>query len=107
MQQASTLGSSIVPDVLSLDLSRPGDGFPNGRRPADPAVDLCLALVLLDLEEGTGPAGPHRITDLADLPLGPPANDVELGAEFPFLAAPHSSVRVEWAAESGRSSAWK
>ena len=73
----------VVPDVLQID---PGAdaGFPNGRRPADPVIDIVLAVILLDLSEPGQDAG-----TLAGLPLNPPVNDVDFLGEFPFLAAPH------------------
>ena len=71
----------VVPDVLSIDVS--GDaGFPNGRMLADQAIDITLAVVLLDLNT-------HPVTFLADLPLNPPANDRPFLANFPFVATPH------------------
>lgn len=71
----------VLPDTIDIDLTKPA-GFPNGRAPADPVVDLMLAVLLLDLDE-------HDSTTFADLPLNPPANDEELPADFPFFAAPH------------------
>lgn len=73
----------VVPDVLAIDPAGPA-GFPNGRVPADPVIDITLAVVLLDLAaEGQDAA------TLAGLPLNPPANDVDFLAEFPYLAAPN------------------
>ncbi len=73
----------VVPDVLSIDPAAAA-GFPNGRTPADPVIDVTLAVVLLDLTaEGQDAA------TLAGLPLNPPANDVEFLADFPYLAAPN------------------
>lgn len=71
----------VVPDTLKLDLTA-DSGFPNGRLPGDPVVDLTLAVVLLDL-------GAHAVTTLADLPLNPPAGDEPLLAEFPYFPEPH------------------
>ena len=73
----------VVPDTLKLDLT--GDaGFPNGRKLADPVMDVTLALVLLDIKNGS-----HDPGTLAGLPLNPPANDKEFLADFPYLADPH------------------
>lgn len=68
----------VVPDVLRIDLAQPA-GFPNGRRLADPVIDVTLAVVLLDL-------GTHGAGTLAALPLNPVANDVAFSATFPYLA---------------------
>lgn len=68
----------VVPDVLRIDPSQPA-GFPNGRRLADPVIDVTLAVVLFDL-------GVYSATTLASLPLNPPANDVAFQTGFPYLA---------------------
>lgn len=73
----------VVPDVLAIDPAAAA-GFPNGRLPADPVIDVTLALVLLDLTAKGQTAG-----TLANLPLNPAANDVDFLAEFPYLAPPH------------------
>ncbi len=73
----------VVPDVLHIDPSAAA-GFPNGRLPADPVIDVTLAVVLLDLSVD----GQDALT-LAGLPLNPPENDVALPSEFPFLADPN------------------
>ena len=72
----------VVPDVLRLDTSQP-NGFPNGRRLADPVIDVTLAVVLLDL-------GVHPADLFAGLPLNPPANDLPFLLEQPYVAAPHA-----------------
>ena len=67
----------VVPDTLSIDRTSP-PGFPNGRLLSDPVVDVTLALVLLDLGSTDGCGGEAcTVTTLADLPLSPPANDVD------------------------------
>ena len=71
----------VVPDVLKIDFTNPA-GFPNGRKLADPVMDVTLAVVLLDLNV-------HDVLTLVGLPLNPPANDVEFLADFPYLADPH------------------
>lgn len=76
-------GPLVVPDTLALTI---GDtsGFPNGRQLADPVIDVTLAVVLLDL---TAPG--QTAATFAELPINPPANDVEFSTEFPWLADPH------------------
>lgn len=74
-------GPLVVPDTLKLSLGGTA-GFPNGRKLADPVMDVTLAVVLLDLEV-------HDAGTLAGVPLNPPANDVAFLADFPYLAAPH------------------
>lgn len=71
----------VVPDVIHIDATATA-GFPNGRRPADPVMDVVLALLLLDLQV-------HDLGTLADLPLNPTANDVAFSVEFPYLAPAH------------------
>jgi hypothetical protein len=71
----------VVPDTLSINIMDPA-GFPNGRALADQAIDITLAVALLDLSV-------HSVTLLAELPLNPPANDRAFMGSFPFLSAPH------------------
>lgn len=70
----------IVPDTISIDTDVDA-GFPNGRLLADPVIDLTLAVLFLDL-------GMHDITTFVGV-LNPPANDLEFGDSFPYLADPH------------------
>ena len=70
----------VVPDTIKIDLTA-APGFPNGRQPADPVIDVTLALVLLDL-------GVHGVTDLVGV-LNPAANDRSFGGSMPYLADPH------------------
>lgn len=79
----------IVPDTLTLDLSAPS-GFPNGRKLADPVIDVTLAVIFLDL-------GTHSPTTLAGLPLNPPTNDVAFQSTFPYLAPPQGSPPISTA----------
>ena len=72
----------VVPDTLAIDTTQPA-GFPNGRRLADPVIDVTLAVVLLDLSV-------HPASTLASLPLNPPANDRAFTPAFPYLAPPHA-----------------
>lgn len=73
----------VIPDVLRIDPGMPA-GFPNGRGLADQAMDITLAVVLLEIADMT-----HTPADLANLPLNPDANDVAFGTEFPYLAPAH------------------
>lgn len=70
----------VVPDTLKIDLTA-APGFPNGRQPADPVIDVTLAVVMLDL-------GTHGVTDLVGV-LNPPANDRSFSGGMPYLADPH------------------
>lgn len=82
-------GPFAIPDVLTIDLDDPA-GFPNGRALADPVMDIIFAVLLLDLDT-------HEVTTFLDLDgngelgpsLNPLANDVEFGADFPYLAPAH------------------
>jgi len=68
----------VVPDTLKIDTA--GDaGFPNGRRLADPVMDVTLAVVLLELSV-------HAADTLAGVPVNPPANDLEFKTDFFYLA---------------------
>jgi Domain of unknown function (DUF4331) len=82
-ESVAQAGPVIVPDTIKYDPSMP-TAYPNGRALEDPVVDITLAAVLLQL----GPDQPLSL--FADLPLNPPANDVQFEAEFPYLAAPHA-----------------
>ncbi len=80
--------SLVVPDTLQIDTDTPA-GFPNGRKLADPVIDVTLAVILLDLSSATGCAGgPCTAGTLAALPLNPPMNDRPFSTTFPFVAAP-------------------
>ncbi len=71
----------VVPDTIAIDLTGTA-GFPNGRLPADPVIDVTLAVVLLDLSVG----GQDALTLVG---VNPTANDVAFSDEFPYFAAPH------------------
>lgn len=71
----------VVPDTLKIDLGGPA-GFPNGRLPTDPVIDVTLAVVLLDL------SAPGQ-TALSLVGLNPTANDLEFSEDFPYFAPPH------------------
>jgi len=84
-----TTAPFVVPDTLQIDPGAPS-GFPNGRRLGDPAMDVTLALVLLDVVDGVCGEGACSVTTLASLPLNPSANDLAFSESFPFLPAPHA-----------------
>jgi hypothetical protein len=71
------VGAALVPDVVTLDFSRPLQ-FPNGRRLQDDVIDAALGVVL----NRGGAAG------IGD---GVAANDKAFLGTFPYLAAPHTS----------------
>lgn len=77
----------IVPDVIHLKLAEP-DAFPNARTLADPVVDRIIAIALLDLTGDCGGA-PCTVSTFENLPLNPPANELELLTDFPYFALPH------------------
>ena len=75
-------GPLVIPDVLKIDPANQ-PGFPNGRMLTDPVMDVTLAVVLLELLDGT-----HGVTDLVGV-LNPTANDVAFDANFPYVAPAH------------------
>jgi hypothetical protein len=72
-------GPLVLPDTLKID-STAAAGFPNGRNLNDPVMDVTLAVVLLELADGT-----HGATDLVGV-LNPTANDVSNSSMFPYVA---------------------
>jgi len=82
-----TVAIEVVPDTLTLDLSRPAL-FPNGRALTDPVIDLTLAFLFLDLQQ-------HPIDTLARIPLGPASNDRPFRPAFPYLAAPQGNPPLD------------
>jgi hypothetical protein len=84
----------VVPDTLSINPANAA-GFPNGRMFADPAIDVTLAIILLDLESPTGCGGSGcRASTLATFMgtgLNPATNDRPFLTEFPYLAAAHAA----------------
>lgn len=78
-----TVAEAVVPDTLTLNLAAPA-GFPNGRLPTDPVIDVTLAVIFLDLSR-------HAATTFAGIPLNPPANDVPFRTQFPYLAMPQGN----------------
>lgn len=76
----------VVPDTLKIDTTAAA-GFPNGRQPADPVMDVTLAVVLLELgATGNG----QNVTSLVGV-LNPAENDKAFLGSFPYLAAPHAA----------------
>lgn len=71
----------VVPDTIAIDLGGTA-GFPNGRLPTDPVIDVTLAVVLLDL----GVMGQDALSLVG---VNPTANDLPFGDDFPYFAAPH------------------
>ena len=82
IQQAAPL---VVPDWHSVDYTSPA-GFPNGRVPGDPAIDITLAVLLLDVDGLGSTNGGHTAGDL--IGLSQTADDGIMLSTFPFLAAP-------------------
>ena len=82
---SQTLASLVIPDVLTIDTSRPAS-FPNGRTPGDPVIDRTLALLFLDLTK-------HSIDTFHNIPVNPFGNDVPLPASFPWLATAFGGQR--------------
>lgn len=77
------LAPLVMPDTLRIAPAEEA-GFPNGRGLDDPALDIMLAVALLDLSV-------HSPGLFASLPLNPPANDVAFQASFPYVAPPHGA----------------
>ena len=75
------VGQLIIPDAIELAI---GDtpGFPNGRLPTDTALDVTLAVILLDLT-----AADQDTTTLVG--TNPTANDKPFMDDFPYFAEPH------------------
>lgn len=71
-----------APDALRLDMARPA-GFPNGRIPDDPVVDLTVGFLFLDLT-----VSGQSVRTFANLPLNPPRSFPAPTTTFPFLANP-------------------
>jgi hypothetical protein len=71
------VGAALVPDVVTLDFSKPLQ-FPNGRRLQDDVIDAALGVVL----NRGGAAG------IGD---GVGANDKAFLGAFPYLADPHTT----------------
>jgi len=88
---APPVASLVIPDVLTIDTTATA-GFPNGRKLSDPAMDITISVILLDLSVHT----PATFTDLdgdgtPGPSLNPLANDVAFGTTFPYVADPHTA----------------
>lgn len=87
----ATTAPFVVPDTLQIDPAQPA-GFPNGRRLGDQALDVTLALVLLDVATpGSCGTGTCSVTTFAAIPLNPDQGDKPFSESFPFLATPHAA----------------
>ena len=85
----TTVQDLVIPDVLTIDPTVAA-GFPNGRRPADPVVDVILAVLFLDIDaDGQSPL------TFANLPLNPDMNDIGTPpSTFPFLLPPQGNPTI-------------
>src|SRR5439155_15427188 len=72
---ADQVASALIPDVVTIDLSKPVQ-FPNGRRLQDDVIDTELGVVL-------NRGGSRGISD------GINANDKAFLSAFPYLAEPN------------------
>lgn len=79
----TSVANLIIPDTITIDFAQPA-GFPNGRRLADPVIDVTLAVIFLDLDV-------HSPTTLANVPVNPAANDRPFLTGFPFAAPPQGN----------------
>lgn len=75
------VGQLIVPDVLRIRIGET-PGFPNGRLPSDAAIDITLAVILLDL------SSPDQDTRTL-VGTNPTENDRPFLDDFPYFAEPH------------------
>ena len=85
---ATTLTSVLIPDIVTIDFSKPvlftNHGIPNGRRLQDDVINAELGLILNHGHWLNGGAG---VSDAID------ANDMAIpAANFPWLAAPHMAL---------------
>jgi len=84
-----TVVSLVVPDTLQINTDAAA-GFPNGRRLADPVIDVTLSVILLDLSSTTGCGGAACTPTTLVGVLNPAANDKAFSTTFPFVASPHN-----------------
>ena len=82
----ATPASLVIPDTIKLNMALPA-GFPNGRRLQDPAPDITLAILLLDMTK-------HSAATFVNLPLNPAVNDLPFLTVFPFAAAPQGTASL-------------
>ena len=93
-----TVLSLVAPDTLRIDTTA-APGFPNGRRLADPVIDVTLAIVLLnqtthtpttfvnlDDPDGAGPMPPGGLN-----PAGNDLTEGEFLTTFPYLHPAHAA----------------
>ncbi|MEP7215741.1 MAG: DUF4331 family protein [Anaerolineaceae bacterium] len=80
------LASVLLPDILTVDLSKPVK-YLNGRAPADDVIDISL----------------QAITGNATIGDGVNANDRPFSATFPYLAAPNTASGAPGAPNTGSS----
>lgn len=84
-----TVAQTIIPDTVTINYALP-QGFPNGRHPVDPVIDITLAMIFLDLD-----APGQNLHTVADVPLNPDETqdrDAErLRTSFPWLGPPRGS----------------
>jgi hypothetical protein len=73
--QAEALASALLPDMLTLDVTKT-TGFLNGRRPEDDVVDAELSLLTNGAVKGDNVN----------------SNDVPFLTDFPFFAPPHAAA---------------
>ncbi len=78
-------GPLIVPDVLTLNTAADA-GFPNGRKLDDLAIDITLAVLLLDKDN---PANVNWPRTFGDIPLNPDGNAGGFRGNFPYLFTAH------------------
>jgi len=80
------LASVLLPDILTVDLSKPVK-YLNGRAPADDVIDISL----------------QAITGNATIGDGVNANDRPFSATFPYLASPNTGSGAPGAPNTGSS----
>ena len=93
------VGPLTLPDTLNLALGGPA-AFPNGRRVAEPVMDIILAALLLEVGPPPFDGGTESITRFLDLnndktlgdSLNPFTNDVPFPDAWPYLAPAHEPM---------------
>jgi hypothetical protein len=88
---AEEVGGALIPDIVTVDLSKPVQ-FPNGRRLQDDVIDAALGVVL-------NRGGMSGIAD------GVGGNDKAFLSTFPYLAEPHAAGGPAAAAATGAGAA--
>ena len=79
----------IVPDTVTIypELTV---GFPNGRIPTDPVIDITLGVVLLNIN-----ALGQNAASFAAIPLNPPGDGVPLRRGVPFAGVPNGTPPID------------